>query len=130
MKYVNGGYILENRKENIIMIIKKGDKIRLKSNIIKRHYVSEYSIKKLSNKILTVSVVLLDGIKILEDDIGYIWFYDMFDKVYYNDCVDIYIKNLEEELENKKNEIKSIEDNIKAFKFVLDNLKKEETKNE
>lgn len=108
------------------MEIKVGDKIKLKSNIIKRHYVSEYSIKKLSNKILTVSDVLLDGIKILEDDIGYIWFYDMFDKVYYNDCIDIYIKKLEEELENKKNEIKSIEDNIKAFKFVLDIIKKEE----
>ena len=108
------------------MDIKVGDKIKLKSNIIKRHYVSKYSIKKLSNKILTVSDVFLDGVKILEDDVGYIWFFDMFDKVCYNDCIDIYIKKLEEELENKKNEIKSIEDNIKAFKFLLGILKKEE----
>ena len=76
------------------MKLKKGDKIKLKSNIIKRHYISEYSIEKLSNKILTVSSVLIDGVKILEDDIGYIWFFDMFDKVYYNDYIDIYIKNL------------------------------------
>lgn len=39
------------------MDIKKGDKIKLKSNIIKRHYISENSIEKLSNKILIVSDV-------------------------------------------------------------------------
>lgn len=110
------------------MKLKKGDKIKLKKkyDIYNCHSIDELTIINLSNRILTVSEVYTDSIKILEDDVGYYWFYDMFDKVYYNDCIDIYIKKLEEELKNKKNEIKSIEDNIKAFKFVLDILKKEE----
>lgn len=109
------------------MKLKKGDKIKLKKFVINNsHNIDDLTIIKLSNRILTVSDVYIDSIKILEDDVGYFWFFDMFDKVYYNDCIDIYIKKLEEELENKKNEIKSIEDNIKAFKFVLDIIKKEE----
>ena len=88
------------------MDIKVGDKIKLKSNIIKRHYVSEYSIKKLSNKILTVSDVFLDGVKILEDDVGYIWFFDMFDKI----DEESYIKEIK-----TKNKIKTIEVIIKIY---------------
>lgn len=107
------------------MDIKVGDKIKLKSDI-NPYFIDDNMIRKLSNKILTVSEVYPNSIKILEDDLGYFWFFDMFDKVYYNDCIDIYIKKLEEELENKKNVIKSIEDKIKTFKFVLDILKKEE----
>ena len=96
------------------MDIKVGDKIKLKSNIINRHYVSKYSIKKLSNKILTVSDVFLDGVKILEDDVGYIWFFDMFDKV----CDKVHNKPIYEELKKEikpKNKIKSIEVIIKIF---------------
>ena len=104
------------------MDIKVGDKIKLKSNIIKRHYVSKYSIKKLSNKILTVSDVFLDGVKILEDDVGYIWFFDMFDKV----CDKVHNKpiceEIKKEIKTKENEIKYIEDEIQVLKNVLDIL--------
>lgn len=88
------------------MEIKIGDKIKLKNNINNTHFIKENIIKKLSNKILTVSGVFTDGIKILEDDVGYIWFYDMFDKI--DD--ESYIKEIK-----TKNNIKSIVVEIKIF---------------
>ena len=107
------------------MEIKVGDKIKLKSNIIKRHHVSEYSIKKLSNKILTVSDVFLDGVKILEDDVGYIWFFDMFDKIEEKNHINSIYEELKKELETKKREIQFIEGEIKAYEKVLKLFKEE-----
>ena len=90
------------------MTIKKGDKIKLKKNAIyNSHSIDELTIRKLSNRILTVSEVYIDCIKILEDEIGYYWFRDMFDKIY----VESYIK----EIKTKKNNIKSIVVEIKMF---------------
>lgn len=64
------------------MEIKVGDKIKLKRNIIDKYGISESMIKKLSNRILTVSYVdFFDFVRILEDDEGYLWSSEMFDKI-------------------------------------------------
>ena len=88
------------------MEIKKGDKIRLKSNINDTHYIKQYIIEKFSNKILTVSEVYTDCLNILEDGGEYFWFFDMFDKI--ND--ESYVKEIK-----TKNKIKSIVVEIKIF---------------
>lgn len=88
------------------MEIKKGDKIKLKNNIIDTHYIKQYIIEKFSNKTLTVSDVFIDSVKILEDGGVYIWFFDMFDKI--DD--ESYVKEIK-----TKNKIKTIEVIIKIF---------------
>ena len=105
------------------MTIKKGDKIKLKKNVIyNSHNIDELTIIKLSNRILTVSEVYADSIKILEDDFGYYWFFDMFDKV----CDKVHNKpiceEIKKEIKTKENEIKYINDEIQALKNVLDIL--------
>ena len=88
------------------MDIKKGDKIKLKTNIINRHEISASLIKKLSNRILTVSEVYTTSVNILEDGGEYFWFFDMFDKI--DD--ESYVKEIK-----TKNKIKNIEVEIKIF---------------
>lgn len=87
------------------MEIKVGDKIKLKRNIIDKYGISESMIKKLSNRILTVSYVDFFGfVRILEDDEGYLWSSDMFDK--------IDIEGINTVLKNMKNEIYYLENVI------------------
>lgn len=63
------------------MEIKIGDKIKLKRNIIDTYGISESMINRLSNRILTVSYVDFDFVRILEDDEAYLWSFEMFDKI-------------------------------------------------
>lgn len=88
------------------MDIKVGDKIKLKSNINDTHFIKQYIIEMFSNKILTVSEVYTNSVSILEDDGEYIWFFDMFDKIY----DESYVKEIK-----TKNKIKSIVVEIKIF---------------
>lgn len=104
------------------MDIKVGDKIKLKKGIIynNTHSIDEITIIKLSNKILTVSYVYHNSIKILEDDVGYFWFFDMFDKVHVKKSnINSIYEELEKELETKKREIQFIEGEIKAYENIL-----------
>lgn len=87
------------------MEIKKGDKIKLKRDIINNHGISESTINKLSNRILTVSHVdFCYFVRILEDDEGYLWSIEMFDK--------IDIEGINTVLKNIKNEIYYLENVI------------------
>lgn len=88
------------------MEIKKGDKIRLKSNINDTHYIKPNIIENYSNKILTVSEVYPNSVNILEDGGYYLWFFDMFDKI--DD--ESYVKEIK-----TKNKIKTIEVIIKIY---------------
>lgn len=88
------------------MEIKIGDKIKLKRNIIDTYGISESMINRLSNRILTVSYVDFDFVRILEDDEAYLWSFEMFDKI--DDKS--YIKEIK-----TKNKIKTIKVIIKIY---------------
>ena len=105
------------------MEIKKGDKIKLKKFVIyNSHCIDELTIIMLSNRILTVSEVYIDSIKILEDENDYYWFFDMFDKVCDKDHNKPICEEIKKEIKTKENEIKYINGEIQALKDVLDIL--------